>query len=220
MDLLSEEEQAEYLRKWVRQNGPFMIGVVVATLVALGGWRWWLAHRETGAVAANTAYEQILRTFDAGKTDDAMAQIETLRGAHPKSAYITAADLAAVRMFVAAGQMDKAELRLKSVLGSLRDEKLRPIVTMRLARVQSALGRNDDALATLGTANQGAFEAAFAEVRGDIRFAKGDRDGALREYEAARALIGAQASGAGVEALLDLKINDLKPSVATTEQTK
>ncbi len=212
MDLLSEEEQAERLREWMRKNGPFLLGVVVATLLALAGWRWWLARGETRAVEANTAYEQILRTFDAGQNDAAVSQIEALRKAHPKSAYVIASDLAAARIFVSTGELDKAEARLKAVLGSLRDDKMKPIVIMRLARVQSALGRNDEALATLGTANQGAFEAAFAEVRGDIRLAKDDRAGALREYEAARALLGPETSGAGVEALLDLKINDLKPA--------
>ncbi|MGC4028705.1 MAG: tetratricopeptide repeat protein [Steroidobacteraceae bacterium] len=215
MDLLSEEEQTEYLRKWLRENGPFLIGVVVAALLAVGGWRWWLARGESNAVAANAAYEKILQTFDAGQTDSAVSLIEALRGAHPKSGYVTAADLAAARIFVSAGELDKAEARLKDVLASLKDQKLRPVVTLRLARVQSALGRNDDALATLGTANQGAFEAAFAETRGDVLLAKGDSDGALREYEAARALIGPDASGTGVEALLELKINDLKPAAAT-----
>lgn len=217
MDLLSEEEQTERLREWFRKNGAFMIGTVLAVLLALGGWRWWQGRAESGALEANAAYERILGTFDAGEIEPALSQIEALRESHPKSSYLTAADLAAVKVFVSRGEMDKAEARLKSVLGSLKDDKLRPIVTLRLARVQSALGRNDDALATLGTTDQGAFEAAFAEARGDVRLAKGDRDGALREYEAARTLMGPNASGAGVEVLLDLKISDLRPA---TEEAK
>ncbi len=43
---------------------------------------------------------------------------------------------------------------------------------------------------TLGTADQGAFEGRFAEVRGDAYFAKGDKAAALREYRAARVAIG------------------------------
>lgn len=211
MELLTEEEQAERLREWFRKNGAFLVGTVAVALLALGGWRWWQARTESRAVEAGAAYEKVLQTFDANDIDGALAQVEAMRGTYPKSAYLTAADLAAVKVFVSRGELDKAEARLKSVLGALPDDKLRPIVTLRLARVQSALGRNDDALATLGTGGQGAFEAAFAEARGDVRLAKGDREGALREYEAARAAMGPDVSGAGVEALLDLKITDLRP---------
>lgn len=214
MDLLTEEEQAERLREWFRKNGAFLVGTVLVALLALGGWRWWQARVEAQAIEASTAYERILQTFDTGDIDAALSQVEALRESHPKSAYLTAADLAAVKVFVSRSELDKAEARLKAVLTALPDDKLRPIVTLRLARVQSALGRNDEALATLGTAEQGAFESAFAEARGDVRLAKGDREGALREYEAARAALGADVSGAGVEALLDLKINDLRPPPA------
>ena len=57
---------------------------------------------------------------------------------------------------------------------------------LRLARVQVAQNHPDAALSTLGTADQGAFEGRFAEVRGDAYFAKGDKAAALREYRAAR----------------------------------
>jgi len=214
VDLLSEDEQAEALRAWLRKNGPFLLGVVVAALVVLAGWRWWLARGESRALEANTAYEQILLTFDAGQIDEALAQIERLRSAQPKSVYTTAADLAAARVLASTNEMDKAEQKLKVVLAALPDPKLRPIVVLRLARVQSALGRNDDALATLGSADQGPFEAAFAEVRGDVRLAKGDNDGARREYERAKALLGPEASASDTGSLLDLKLNDLAPAAA------
>jgi len=215
VDLLSEEEQWENMRAWMRKNGAFLVGVVALSLLAVAGWRWWQGRVETSAVNANLAYEKILQSFDANQNDAALSQIEALRRDYPKSAYVTTADLAAVRVFVSRNELDKAEPRLKSVLDTTRDEQLKPIVRLRLARVQSALGRNDDALATLGTASQGAHEPAYAEARGDIRLAKGDKAGALREYEAARAALPAEGRGTGVDVLLDLKINDLRSEGVT-----
>jgi predicted negative regulator of RcsB-dependent stress response len=85
--------------------------------------------------------------------------------------------------------------------------------------VQSAQGKYDVALATLGTKPMGEHEAARLETRGDILYAKGDRAGALAEYEAARKLQPATDDAAGeasVSELLDLKVADLKGSAATT----
>lgn len=209
MDLLSEEEQAEALKAWLRKNGPLIVGAIVLAVALNLGMRWWKNQGQQQAGLAAGSYERVLETFDAGRIDDALAQVEALRGEYPKSPYVTAADLAAVRVFVARNELDKAELRLQRVLGYVADPQLKPLVIQRLARVQSALGRHDEALATLGTADQGAFQAAFAEARGDVLFAKGDIAGALREYEAARAAL-VEGEASGVAQILDLKINDLR----------
>jgi predicted negative regulator of RcsB-dependent stress response len=72
--------------------------------------------------------------------------------------------------------------------------------------VQSAQGKHDDALATLTVSEAGDFAPRIADVRGDVLLAKGDRDGALKEYLAARD----GADDGLVDAdLLDLKIRDL-----------
>jgi predicted negative regulator of RcsB-dependent stress response len=113
-------------------------------------------------------------------------------------------------VFVVANELDNAEERLQRVASSAPDELLRPIARLRLARVQSAKGDYEAALATLGTANMGVHEPARLEVRGDVLLASGDRDGALREYEAARLLLPEVEQGEGeVGELLGLKIADL-----------
>ena len=66
--------------------------------------------------------------------------------------------------------------------------------------------RHDDALATLKVDNPGEFAPRLADTRGDVLLAKGDRDGALREYLAART---AENNGRVDFELLDLKIRDL-----------
>jgi predicted negative regulator of RcsB-dependent stress response len=80
------------------------------------------------------------------------------------------------------------------------------VARLRLARVQIAQQKSDDALATLNGVQPGAFGPRFHEVRGDADLAKGDKAGALAEYRAARAMD----MGGGRDAtLLDLKISDL-----------
>ena len=72
--------------------------------------------------------------------------------------------------------------------------------------MQSALGKHDEALATLKVAEPGDFAPRISDVRGDVLLAKGDRDGALKEYLAARA---GENNGRVDFELLDLKIRDL-----------
>jgi predicted negative regulator of RcsB-dependent stress response len=105
------------------------------------------------------------------------------------------------------GQLDKAAATLQVLLGRTEDPQLALVARLRLARVQLALSKPDDALATLSAAKDaGAFEPRFQEVRGDIHLAKGDREAALKAYRAAQA---GAVSGTVDGELLDLKINDL-----------
>jgi predicted negative regulator of RcsB-dependent stress response len=215
VDLLSEEEQWESLKRWLKENVPYILAMVAVGLLAVFGWRWWQGRENTDALEASASYQRILTTFDSGKLEDAISQVEALRKQHPKSGYVSSADLAAAKVFVLTNDLDKAVQRLERVMNEARDEQLRPIARLRLARVLTTQGQHDKALATLGTADRGRHQPAYLEARGDVLLAKGDRKGALAAYEAAKKLLPAsQAAVSGVGELLDLKINDLRATTA------
>lgn len=210
MDLLSEEEQWERMKAWLRNSGPSVLVLTALILLGWFGWKWWQDHLRQQALAASATYQQMLANFDEGKPSEAFALLERLRSEHPKSPYVSAGDLIAANVYVGSNELDKAIESLQRVVSSARDEELRPVARLRLARVQSAKAEYDTALATLGTADMGPYESARLEVRGDVLFAKGDRAGALKEYQAARKLLRPEQLGEGsVGELLDLKIGDL-----------
>jgi predicted negative regulator of RcsB-dependent stress response len=212
-EYLSEKEQLDQLLGWLRVNLPWIVlGLAVGGLM-VGGWRWWQARTDRNGVEASQAYTQVLDAFDHGDRTRGLDLVEQLRHSHPDSPYVDQADLAAARLLLETGQIDRAASYLSVAMGHSRDPELVVVARLRLARVQLAQNHPDAALATLGTANQGAFEGRFAEVRGDAYFAKGDKAAALREYRAARLAMGpAQASND----LLDLKINDLADAASST----
>jgi predicted negative regulator of RcsB-dependent stress response len=213
VELLSEDEQWDALKRWLKTNGPSILVMVAVALLGYFGWQWWQDRQDQQARAASLVFEQVLADFDADKIDPALAGIDKLHQEYPGSAYTSRADLAAANVYVNSDQLDKAVPFLERVMSSAEDELLRPIARLRLARVQSAQGQHDKALATLGTADMGSYQSAFLEARGDVLYAKGDRAGALKEYEAARALLTPESAGPdGVGSILDLKISDLKAS--------
>ena len=95
-----------------------------------------------------------------------------------------------------------------------KDEQLRPVVRERLARVQLAQGKADDALKTLGTGEPAALMAGYQEIRGDALLQKGDRKGALAAY---RQALAAMEPGVTDTGLLQLKITDLAAEEPTQE---
>ena len=135
-----------------------------------------------------------------------MTLLDELNREYGWTPYASLGTLIAARVQVEANELDKAAAGLKSVMDNAKDDELKMVARLRLARVQAAQGKYDDALATLKVENAGEFAPRIADTRGDVLLAKGDRDGALKEYLAARA---SEDNGRLDFDLLDLKIRDL-----------
>ncbi|MCP5328438.1 MAG: tetratricopeptide repeat protein [Sinobacteraceae bacterium] len=205
-DFYSEEEQWERVKQWLRENGPWLLLGVVLGLGALGGWRWWQERVEQQALTASATYSQILEAFERGDRTRGMSLIDDLRRDHDSSPYADQADLLAARSLVEESELGKAVERLTRVMNKSRDEQLRLVARLRLARVQLAQGNPDIAMATLDGAAPGAFAARFEEIRGDVLDAKGDKPAAVRAW---RKALETDVDGSVDRRAVDLKITDL-----------
>jgi len=203
-EYLSDKEQWEQIRTWVRENGLWVVAGVALAAAGLQGWRWWQARVDARGVQASAVYTRMIEALEKGDRTQAFVRLGELERDHASSPYTDQAKLIAARVYVEGNELDKAARELESVMQNSKDRELALLSRMRLARVEIAQGKPDAALATLSAAEPGAFAARYHEVRGDAYYAKGDRPAALKEYRSA-----AGAPELGDAALLDLKIADL-----------
>jgi predicted negative regulator of RcsB-dependent stress response len=202
----SEAEQWERAKEWARSNGLWIVAGIALGAGALGGWNWYKDRRVAQAETASARYEEMITAFSRNDRARGMTLVEDLNREYSWTPYAALAKLMAARFEVEANELDKAAASLKSVMDGAPDEELRLIARTRLARVQAAQGKYDEALTTLKVEEPGAFAPRLADARGDVLLAKGDRAGALREYLAARS---GENDGRVDTELLDLKIRDL-----------
>jgi predicted negative regulator of RcsB-dependent stress response len=211
-DYLSEKEQWEALKGWFRENGLWIVAGVAVGAAGIGGWQWWNAHIDKVNGEASAKYEQMITAFGRDDQSGALALLGELERNYASTPYVDQAKLAIARVYVESDQLDKAATELQAVSQHSKDKQLALLARLRLARVQIAQQKPDDALATLNGVDPGAFGPRFHEIRGDAELAKGDKAGALSEYRAARSMdVG---GGGGNNSLLDLKISDLVADAA------
>jgi predicted negative regulator of RcsB-dependent stress response len=151
-------------------------------------------------------YEELIQAYGRNDSTRGLTLLNELKSEYAWTPYPALAELIAARVHVDANELDKAAAGLKSVMDTAHDDELRMIARLRLARVLSAQAKHDEALALLTVKEAGEFASRIADTRGDVLLAKGDRDGALREYLAARQ--GTNDGRLDFD-LLDLKIRDL-----------
>lgn len=203
-EYLSDKEQWEEIRGWIREYGPSVIaGVAIAAAIG-AGWYWWKARLDARGLQASAIYTQMIDALERGNRADAFTHLGELERSYPGSPYADQAKLLAARVEVEANELDKAAQELTNVAQSSKDHGLALVARERLARVEIAQGKPDAALSTLAAVNAGAFTARYEAVRGDAYYAKGDSAAALKAYRSA-----AGAVDPGDSALLNLKIADL-----------
>jgi len=224
-----DEEQAEALKRWWRENGTAVIsGLLLAIAITLG-WQWWQARQETRAQLAGAIYAQVLAKLDSAPAEAAGAihgsspsGEATPPGADPFSAvrvpaeqllnefagstYADLASLALARIEVDAGQPEAARARLQHLAEHSDDASIQALARLRLARLLWAGGEAEQALKQLDGNWPEAFRAEADSLRGDVLVSQGKPDEAREAYD--RAL--AQATLLGQETgLIRLKRDDL-----------
>jgi predicted negative regulator of RcsB-dependent stress response len=209
-EYLSEREQADQLRRWLRENWIWLVAGVALTLAGYYGYRWWESRQATRAVAAGERFAAMLDAIGAGRAEDGVKIAGELTGEYADTPYAEQATLVLARMDVDRGDLAAAEAKLARVAEGSEDPDLRTVARIRLARVQLAQGRYDDALATLDQVAAPSVEARVLELKGDVKLAQGDSAGALAEWRRADAAVTADPASAGqVDAeLLRLKIDE------------
>lgn len=210
-DYLSEKEQWEAIKTWLRENLLWIVAGVAVGASLLGGWRWYQAHVDQVAVEASTQYEQLADALGRGDRTRALVLLEALESNHSSSPYVDQARLLMARAYVDSRELDKAASELQAVADHSKDAEIALLARLRLARVQVAQNKPDLALTTVSGMQPGAFAWRYHEVRGDALFAKGDKANALKEYLSAKA---ANVGGGPDGSELDLKISDLSDDAA------
>jgi predicted negative regulator of RcsB-dependent stress response len=210
-EYLSEREQAEQLRHWLRENWVWLVAGVALTVGGYYGHRAWQSREASRALEAGERFESMLVAIGDNRRDEGLRLAGELTGEYADTPYADQATLVLARLDVDSGDLASAERRLSGIADGSKDPDLRIVARLRLARVQLAQGRYDDALASLDAVATPAVDARVLELRGDVRLARGDRAAALAEWRKARAAADSDPStGAQVDLeLLQLKIDEL-----------
>lgn len=209
-DYLSDEEQVERLKRWIRSYGSSALTGILLALIAFFGWHYWEKRQENKTIETMNQYQKVI-TESAGAATDKAAQsrfisnVQTLVKSNPNSVFALQALLLQAKVTASQGEWAGAEKALtQAVALKVEDKGLINLAWLRLARVQAAQNKSDAALATLKNVSEPAFVASSEELRGDILVQKNDIKAAKAAYETAwAALVKRQQS----RELLKVKMN-------------
>ncbi|HEX7031188.1 MAG TPA: tetratricopeptide repeat protein [Gammaproteobacteria bacterium] len=202
-----EQEQIEGIKSWWQENRWYIIGGIVVSAVAVGGWRMWLQHQQERSEAASLKYEAVVTQASLADLEALKGSVEELQADYSGTPYASLGTLKLAAALVGADEFAAAEDSLRWVVDNTDDPQLALVARLRLARVLLQQGEFAEVHKALDVADAGRFGALYDELRGDAFLAANDRDNARTAYESALA---AMTSGApGDRALVQMKLDNL-----------
>jgi predicted negative regulator of RcsB-dependent stress response len=183
---LTDEQQADIIRRWLRENGLFIMGGLGLGLAALFGWDQWKSGNIQHAGEASGVYEELVGKIQANNQVAADSLLAELLAGYSGSPYIEQARLRLAKLSLDRNDFEAAASHLESIVTESGNDEILHIARIRLARVRLQQEKYDAALAALEqTDTDSAFYAQVNDVRGDIFVVMNRTDDALAAYEAA-----------------------------------
>jgi predicted negative regulator of RcsB-dependent stress response len=219
---LTEEEQLEILKRWWKDYGMTVITAIAAAIIVYFAWTAWQDKQKAKAESTSAQYDQLMKlvTVEPGKelpdSDKAAAahMANELKENNKQNLYGLGAAFYLAKVAVDAGDLDKAVAELQWILASKPDLASTQLAHVRLARVLVAKAAYSEAQAQLAEEPSKAFAAEYAEVRGDILKAQGNKDAAATAYKKALELTDPQQQERVM--VLQMKVDEVKSPAANT----
>lgn len=210
-DFLTDEQQADRTKQWLRENGIFLAAGIVLGLGGLFGWQSYEGHQTELSAEAAGVYEQLRSAIDGERYNEVDETLELLAADYASTPYLDQGRLAIAAMHMSRNSPEEAVASLQAVVASGGDPELRRVAELRIAQIQIYLEQYEAALAMLGPDDQSAFVGQFHELRGDVFYARAEYENARDEY---RAALDKDSYGVIDRAFVQMKLDNVAGSVA------
>jgi predicted negative regulator of RcsB-dependent stress response len=186
---LEEQEQLDEFKAWWNKNGKLVTRLVVAAVVAYGGWQGYQSWMNSKATAASTAYQTLVSTplldVDGKKAEQISKDAEALQHDYSMTPYAGRSALFAARALHQANQSEAAEKQLRWAVAEAKEPAIQQMANIEIAGLQIERNALDDAKKTLESINDAGFDGLKNSMLGDIYLAKKQEKDAKEAYNKA-----------------------------------
>jgi predicted negative regulator of RcsB-dependent stress response len=189
---LEEQEQIDELKQFWRSYGKLILMVVVAVIVGLGTFKGVEHFKKQESQDASVIFAKIEEAQASGDVEAIRENAAKLLDAHGGTHYAALANLILAKTEFEAGNLDEVIKSLSDALDGSKDPALKELMKLRLAAAYLEKEDYENALNYVSGNVSSPFAAQFADMRGDIGYAKGDLVKAREGYAQALSLLGEQ----------------------------
>ncbi len=202
--VLTQEEQVEQTKQWLKKNIPSIIIGLVLGIGMVYGYTTYQDSRITESQEASALYEKIIAAEKP--TELAAENHDTFKSDYAFTPYAAKIALLHAKGLAESGKTDEAIDVLKWAESNAKEELVSSIAKLRQADIYLSENKLDDANKIVSQSAPKGFESNYLELKGDIAAAKEDYKSATQLYTEA---LNSGSVEASYITYLQLKINKM-----------
>lgn len=203
---MTEQEQIEQLKTWIKQYGLTIIAGIGMALVIMASWHYWQRYQNRILTQASGIYDEML-TARAQNDAGAVVQANRLISHFPKTSYAQMAAFLLTREAVKKNDYSEAIKQLDWILKHSKSAPITELARVRMARILIAEKKPEAALDILKKVNDQSFNGLIEEVRGDAYVQMKNIPNATAAYKSS--LKDLSKDGMTLKPLLQIKLDNL-----------
>ena len=181
-DNLTDQQQAELIKNWLKENSKFLVGGVVLGVSGFFGIQFLQQNKLKEAEMASQLYSEIEFAVKQQRLTQAQTLLQKMDSDFNNTPYQDQGHLFMAKLFMDSVDYENAIIQLEFLLENSIDESLKHIARIRIARIRLQQNLYDEALQVLQTESMGSFEAKYEEIKGDIFSKQGQFSEAQAAY--------------------------------------
>lgn len=220
MDVQTEEEQVESIKKWWAENSRSIIFGVGFGLISIFGWQSWKDWNHTQTIQASDSYQQLVKSIKDSKYDAALLLADEIDNTYSATPYAALAGLQKARVLIETGDRKTAIETLENVAASADNNSIQHIARIRSLRLRIGDGQMEEVISAIDSVineengvNPGEFIGQYEALKGDAYRLLGDIEKARLGY------IGALGTATLDRRIIQLKLDDLGPAPVSFANT-
>ena len=172
---LDSNEQTKLKQLYKKYSTPVIV-VICLILVAVVGWQYWQKRQLENNAQAAQLYQKLalIAQQTISSSDAIISQAQNIIDLYPQSIYADFAHFEIAKQTVKLGHLDQATLNLSAVIKQTANTNIKAIAQARLARIEIAQNKPDQAISTLNNIQLAGFELTRNQLLGNAYFAKKD----------------------------------------------
>ncbi|SMM97931.1 Mlr7403 protein [uncultured Candidatus Thioglobus sp.] len=195
----TEEEQAEQVKKWIKDNTLQIIIGISLGFGGIFGLNYYNQYQHDQALKSRNYYLSIVANPNNTHA------IEALKTEHSGSTYVDLMTLLLAKNAVSKGDYQQALDYLMPLIDN-EDEFIMHNVKLRVASIYLEMNKPDEALSVLGNYKNKTFSTFYDDLKGDIFLVQGKVEMAKKYYQSAFKQLH---DNSKLKNLIQIKFNDL-----------
>lgn len=181
----TDDEQIRALKEWWNENGRSVVAGVVIGVGTLVGWKGWGVYQEQQAIEASDLYNNMRSAILAQDLDSIVIQAQELKDNYASTPYASWGALLLAKASEAKDDMTGALENLRWASENAKQETVKSLAKLRLARVYIATAEYAKAEELLDQSFPEAYTSLYQELLGDLYAQRGNYAQARKAYDAA-----------------------------------